>query len=97
MENFEPYNFTDFIGENSLSNLATCSTIVGVLVQAVKPFLELHPLGLCFIFSFVLSLIKLILSGNYNKDNILLAIVNIIPMALTASGGYDALNKLSNP
>lgn len=87
--------FTDFIGKNSLSNLATCATIVGVLVQTVKDIFPIHPLGLSFIFSFFLSLIKLILSGDYSKDNILLAIVNIVPLALTASGGYDVLNKIS--
>lgn len=95
MNSKDIYDFTDFIGKSSLSTLASCATIVGVIVQATKEFLPLHPLGLSFIFAFILSIIKLVLSGDYTKENVMLAVVNTIPMALTASGGYDVITKIS--
>lgn len=91
----EIYDFTDFIGKSSLATLASCASIVGVIVQATKDLIPLHPLGLSFLFAFILSLIKLIISAEYTKENVMLAIVNTIPMALTASGGYDVLTKIS--
>lgn len=89
------YDFSDFIGQSSLSTLASCSTIVGVVVQFTKDLLPIHPLGLSFIFSAILSVIKIVLSNDYSKNNVLLGIVNTIPMALTASGGYDLITKIS--
>ena len=34
-------------------------------------------------------------TDDYTKNNVLLAIINIIPMSLTAAGGYDLLTKIS--
>lgn len=87
--------FSEFIGKDSFSSLASCATIVGVISQTVKGITPIHPLGLSFIFSTLISGIKLILSGDYSKDNVMLAIVNIVPIALTASGGYDVISRLS--
>lgn len=87
--------FSEFIGKDDFSSLATCSAIVGVVVQAVKEITPIHPLGLSFIFSAVLSGIRIVLSGDYSKENIILGLINTIPMALTASGGYDVITKIS--
>lgn len=89
------YDFRDFIGKGSLSTLGSCATIVGVSTQIFKQFFDIHPLAICFIFATTLSIVKLMLSDDYSKNNVLLALVNIIPMALTAAGGYDLLTKLS--
>lgn len=93
----EQYNFTDFIGKNSLSTLSSCATIVGFAVQGTKEILPLHPLALSFLFAFIISMIKLIISNEYTKENVLLSIINTLPIALTASGGYDLLTKISIP
>ena len=87
--------FSEFIGKDDFSSLATCSAIVGVVVQAVKEITPIHPLVLSFIFSTVISGAKLVLSGDYSKENVILAIINILPIALTASGGYDLFKKIS--
>ena len=87
--------FSEFIGKDSFSSLASCATIVGFLVQAVKGITPIHPIGLSFIFSAVISGMKLILSGDYSKNNLVLAIINTVPIALTASGGYDVITKIS--
>lgn len=90
------YVFSDFIGKNSLSTIGACSTIVGGVTQLIKQFVPIHPLAICFLCATVISIIKLLLSNDYSKNNVLLAIVNIIPIALTASGGYDLINKISS-
>lgn len=88
--------FSEFIGKNTFSSLASCATIVGVLVQTFKGASSIPPIALSFIFGAVISGMKLLLSGDYTKDNIILAIINIVPIALTASGGYDVLTTISS-
>ena len=87
--------FSEFIGKDTFSSLASCATIVGLLVQLVKSITAIPPLALSFIFSAVVSGLKLILSGDYTRQNIVLAVINILPIALTASGGYDVLKNIS--
>lgn len=96
MSNNDMFVFSDFIGKNSLSNLGTCATIVGTLTQLFKQILSIHPLAICFMWATIISIIKIIISNDYSKTNVLLAIINIIPIALTASGGYDLINKISS-
>lgn len=87
--------FSEFIGKDTFSSLASCAAIVGLLVQLVKSISNIPPLALSFIFSVFISGLKLVLSGDYRKENIILAIINILPIALTASGGYDVLKNIS--
>lgn len=87
--------FSEFIGKDTFSSLASCATIVGVLVQIAKSITAIPPLALSFIFSTVVSGLKLVLSGDYTRENVLLAVINILPIALTASGGYDVLKNIS--
>ena len=95
-ENEVVSKFSEFLGKDTFSSLASCATIVGVLVQIVKSITPIPPLALSFIFSVFISGLKLILSGDYTRDNIVLAVINILPIALTASGGYDVIRNLSN-
>lgn len=87
--------FSEFIGKDTFSSLASCATIVGVLVQIAKSITPIPPLALSFIFSVFVSGLKLVLSGDYTRENVLLAVINILPIALTASGGYDVLKNIS--
>lgn len=95
-ENEVVSKFSEFLGKDTFSSLASCATIVGLLVQIVKSITHIPPLALSFIFSVFISGLKLILSGDYTKDNIVLAVINILPIALTASGGYDVIRNISN-
>ena len=95
MSDNDIFVFSDFIGKNSLSTLGSCATIVGTLTQLIKQFWAIHPLAICFLSATIISIIKLLLSNDYSKNNVLLAIINIIPIALTASGGYDLITKIS--
>lgn len=95
-ENEVVSKFSEFLGKDTFSSLASCATIVGVLVQIVKSITHIPPLALSFIFSVFISGLKLILSGDYTRDNIVLAVINILPIALTASGGYDVIRNISN-
>ena len=87
--------FSEFIGKDSFSSLASCATIVGLLVQFFKSITNVPPLGLSIIFSLIISGLKLVLSGDYRRENVVLAIINVIPIAFTASGGYDFINKIA--
>lgn len=87
--------FSEFIGRDTFSSLASCATIVGLLVQLAKSITPIPPLALSFIFSVFISGLKLVLSGDYTRENVLLAVINILPIALTASGGYDVLKNIS--
>lgn len=96
MSDNDIYVFSDFIGKNSLSTLGSCSAIVGGLTQLFKQFLPIHPLAICFMCATMISIIKLLLSNDYTRYNVLLALINIIPIALTAAGGYDLINKIAS-
>jgi len=87
--------FSEFIGKDTFSSLASCAAIVGLLVQLAKSITPIPPLALSFIFSVFISGLKLVLSGDYTRENVLLAVINILPIALTASGGYDVLKNIS--
>ena len=58
-----------------------------------KPIISLNPLLMAFIFSMIVSAAKLVLLNDYSKDNIILALINVFPMALTAAGGYDLITS----
>lgn len=94
-ENAVVEKFSEFIGKDSFSSLASCATIVAVITQFAKMVTTIEPILLSFIFSIVVSGLKLVLSGDYSKNNIILAIINVFPMALTASGGYDVFKRIS--
>lgn len=87
--------FSEFIGKDTFSSLASCATIVGLMVQFFKAWTPLPPILLSFICSTIISGIKLVLSGDYTKDNIILSIINILPISLTASGGYDVVRSIT--
>lgn len=87
--------FSDFIGKDKFSTLASCSAAVGLLVEMSKSFTTINPMILSFLFSMAISGIRLVLSGDYTKKNIMLAVINIVPIALTASGGYDIISSIS--
>lgn len=87
--------FSDFIGKDTFSSLASCATIVGVIVQLFKAITPLPPIALSFICSAIISGMKLVLSGDYTRDNIVLSIINIVPISLTASGGYDVIRSIT--
>lgn len=87
--------FSEFVGKDAFSSLASCAAIVGLLVQFFKSITNVPPLGLSIIFSLVISGLKLVLSGDYRRENVVLAIINVVPIALTASGGYDFINQIA--
>lgn len=88
-------NFTDFINKDSFNSLASCALIVGIMVQAIKPLTTLNPLIIVFIMSIVVSVVKVVISNDYSRQNLLLAAINIFPLALTAAGGYDIISRMA--
>lgn len=89
-------NFTEFINKDSFSSLASCALIVGVMTQAIKLIIAINPLLVVFIMSIVVSAVKVVLSNDYSRQNIILAAINIFPLALTAAGGYDLITTVAS-
>lgn len=87
--------FTEFINKDSFNSLASCALIVGVMTQAIKPITTLNPLVIVFIMSTIVSIVKVVLSNDYSRKNIVLAAINIFPIALTAAGGYDLITTIA--
>lgn len=87
--------FSEFIGKDTFSSLASCAAIVGVMVQFFKAWTPIPPILLSFICATIISGLKLVLSGDYTKDNIILSVINILPISLTASGGYDVVRSIT--
>lgn len=87
-------NFTEFVHKDSFNSLAGCSVIVGVMTQALKLLIPLNPLIIVFVMSIIVSVVKVILSNDYSRQNIMLAVINVFPLALTAAGGYDLIKTV---
>ena len=87
--------FSEFIGKDTFSSLASCAAIVGVMVQFFKAWTPIPPILLSFVCATIISGLKLVLSGDYTKDNIILSVINILPISLTASGGYDVVRSIT--
>ena len=83
----------NFIDKSSFNSLASCAIIVGIMTQVVKPIISLNPLLMAFIFSIIVSAARLVILNDYGKETIVLALINVFPMALTAAGGYDLITS----
>lgn len=84
----------EFITPHKLSQLTECAAVTCGMVQAIKGFIPLDPVLICFLSAIFVSFSKLILANKWNKQEIILAILNIFPIYLTASGAYDTLKAL---
>ena len=95
MENNDTSNvISEFITENSLVSLGTCAVVCALITEAFKTFLNIDPIIINLVVAMGLSLSKLLISEDFTVKNIILSIINIFPIALTASGGYDILKDI---
>lgn len=83
-----------FISKDMFKNLAGCILIVEACTETAKMLLGdfyAHFLGLwlAFIFSILISFIRFLFEGEYTKDGVILAVVNILPIFLGCVGVYQ--------
>lgn len=84
----------DFITEKSLANLSTCAFLCSLITEAFKLLLPINPIIINLFVALFISFSKLLVSEEFSRKNIVLAILNVIPIAFTASGGYDVLKNI---
>ena len=95
MENNNTLNvISEFITEKSLASLGTCAVVCALITESFKMFLSVDPIIINLVVAMVLSLSKLLISEDFTVKNVILSIINIFPIALTASGGYDILKDI---
>ena len=95
MENNNTSNvISEFITEKSLASLGTCAVVCALITESFKMFLIIDPIIINLVVAMVLSLSKLLISEDFTVKNVILSIINIFPIALTASGGYDILKDI---
>ncbi len=90
----QQYNKSGFITEKSLANLGTCAVVCTLTAESFKMFLNIDPIIINLVVATVLSLSKLLISEDFTVKNMILSIINIFPIVLTASGGYDILKDI---
>lgn len=82
-----------FITKDAFANLAGCIAIVEAFTETTKLLFGeiIHPYGLwiSFIYSVIISVMRLIISEDYDKDNIILSLVNIVVIFLGSVGIYQ--------
>ena len=87
-------SISEFITEKNLMNLGSCALICAVITESFKMFLSVDPIIINLFVAMVLSLSKLLISEDFTIKNVILGVINIFPIALTASGGYDILKDI---
>lgn len=94
MESSITANISEFITEKSLANLGTCAVICSLITESFKIFLPFDPIIINLCVAMALNISKLLVSEDFTVKNVILSIINIFPIALTASGGYDILKDI---
>lgn len=84
----------EFITPYRLSQLTECAAVTCGMTQAIKGFVPLNPVFICFLCAIFVSFARLVVDNEWEKKTIILAILNIFPIYLTASGAYDTLKAL---
>ena len=95
MEEQKTTLLSDFITSDSLTSLSGCAIACGIVTQILKNFITINPILINLAVALFISAIKLMNSKDYSKQNIMICILNIFPIALTASGGYDIISKMA--
>jgi 4-hydroxybenzoate polyprenyltransferase len=85
----EKHNFNEFISAEMFTSLAGCMAIVCGLVQLLKMYLPFEPLWLNLFASFAVVCIRIMLKDCQSWKEILLGILQIIPIMLGATGVYE--------
>lgn len=82
-----------FITRDAFANLAGCVTIVEAFTETTKLLFgeNIHTYGLwiAFIYSVIISIMRLMISDDYSKESLILSLVNIVVIFLGSVGVYQ--------
>ena len=90
----ENTGFNDFIDEKMFATLSGCIFIVCSLVQITKGIVPFNPWILNFIFSALVACIRIAILKETTWRDMLLGILQIIPIMLGASGTYEVIKTV---
>lgn len=81
-----------FISKDTFKSLAGCILVVESCTECMKFLFPDVNCGLwvAFIFSITISFVRLLFSEDYSRENIILTIINILPIFLGSVGIYQA-------
>ena len=83
-----------FIDKGSFKTLAGCIFVVEIFTESIKQLVpDIKGVWLAFFFSVLVSLIKIIVDDKYKKEDIIMALVNIMPIFLGSIGIYETIVK----
>lgn len=87
-------NLKSFIDKNVFKTLSGCIFIVELLTQSLKQlFPNVEGVWIAFIFSCLVALVRLLFNDKYTRDDIILSIINIVPIFLGSVGIYETAVK----
>lgn len=84
----------NFITMDMFTTLIGCIAIVTAGVQVLKQYINVNPLILNLIMSVIVCIIRIFIVGDLSAMGITLGILNIIPILLGATGGYEVVKNL---
>lgn len=81
-----------FISKDTFKSLAGCILVVESCTECIKFLFPDVNCGLwvAFIFSITISFVRLLFSEDYSRENIILTIINVLPIFLGSVGIYQA-------
>ena len=87
----------DFISSEMFLSFAGCSTVVAILVQAIKQIPgtdKVNALWFNLGVSILVGIIRVCLVGDFTVSGITLGVINIMVIFLGATGGYETVKQI---
>lgn len=78
-----------FITEDMFISLTGCITMVCCIVQLLKNYIPINPIWINLIVSAIITVIRIVLVGDFSFSGIVLGALNLILILFGAGGRYD--------
>lgn len=86
-----------FVTLDMFLNFAFCVTVVTVLVQLIKTKLtKIDTWIILLVLSTIVMAINFVVKADFTWQGILTAVINIVVVAISASGSYEGVKKIIN-
>lgn len=85
----------NFITVDMFTTLIGCILIVTAGVEVLKKYININPLILNLFMSLIVTIIRIFAVGDFSGMGITLGLLNIIPILLGATGGYEVLKNIA--
>lgn len=86
----------NFITVDMFATLIGCILIVTAGVEVLKKYINVNALWLNLFMSLIVTVIRIFTVGDFSGMGITLGLLNIIPILLGATGGYEVIKNIVN-